>query len=218
MLETRNILLPFGLIFATISCLAFVCVGQKPVSEELVKLYYEKGREICRSTPYRIRITIEKRQPEEIVWQPSSESVMEFASANSHFRGKYLETIRIGKKTYIKQSDGTWKEEVPKRTNGTVRMVGPAVHEFVREKADGPSNESTAAFQVESRVRVEYLSDGLIYDHHNTGRVWFDDLGRFLMTESITFEPRRRIFIRRLEGYEYDETIRIEAPQTTNEQ
>lgn len=218
MLIRRNILPHAGVMVATIACLAFACIGQKSISKEEVEGYYKKAREICRSTPYRIKITIEQRVTEDGVWQPYSESVMEFAGPNSHFKRKYLETISIGKKFYIKQPDGTWKEKAHKKTNGTVRMVGPAVYEYIREKGGGPSNENTVAFQVESRFKLEYLSDGLIFDHHNTGRVWFDDLGRYLMTESISFEPRRRIFIRRLEEYEYDESIRIEAPETRSNQ
>lgn len=236
-MRTSNLLSRAGTLSATFLCLAMIGIGQTSVSQEFVDRFYQKAREICRSTPYRIKITIEDRDSEDQTWKPYSQSVTEYSGPNSHFKGKNIETISIGKEAYyIKQGDGVWKKKVPQGSRATVRNVGSPVSEWVQEKigggasdvaakngstpvtkwvqekADGMSNRSAVTFRVETRFTLEYLSDGMIYEHHNTGRVVFDDLGRYVLTESISFEPRRRVFIRRLEEYEYDDSIRIEPP------
>lgn len=223
-------------LYVLIFCFALCGVGQTPVSPTQVDGYYSRAREICRSTPYRVKTTIEDRASEEAPWRWYSQSVTEYAGGNSYHIGKNFETITFERTTYIRQPSGGWKKKVPVETSATVRQLGPPVTEWfqeatpestngetirkiqtppvikwVQQKVDGALN-ANLTFLSETWAKVKYLSDGLIFEHHNTGKVVFDELGRYVLTESITFEPRRRIFIKRLEEFEYDESIRIESP------
>lgn len=236
MLRIRHFTLFTGILVTVTFCSAFSLVGQTPVSQEVVDRHHARAREICRSTPYRIRSTIEDRTPEDVDWRPYSQSLTEYAGGNSHHKGKYLETITFERKTYIRQRDGSWKVQVPVETHATVRQIGSGMTEWVQKEGASPTNGETVrkdptpvaewvqertdlgpngfnvTFLFESWFKLQYLSDGSIHDHHNTGKVVFDDIGRFVLTETITFEPRRRVFIRRLEEFEYDENIRIVPP------
>ena len=200
----------------------FVCSAQQTISQEKWQRYHQIAQEVCRSVPYRTKITIENKMSSDETWHPYSESQMEFMAApyRSHFVGKYLETIQIGSIVYTKQSDGSWlKKDLKKEpaTKGTVQLVERISNTFTQlEKKytfmQIAGENSHVLFQADSRYKMKYLSDGIVFEHHDVDRVWFDDLGRYVKTEKITYEPRRQVFIRRLETYEYDSNIKIEAP------
>ncbi len=187
----------------------------KTPTAESMRLREQKALEVLRTTPHRIRLTIETRNTETEEWRPYSCFILEYSSNRSYERRcaePLREKIRIGKNWYSKMADGTWHLDKKVVTRGTVKYLpGTELNIEKLERNNAPDGGSVG-FGIESHSRTLNLVDGLAYEHNGTGSVWFDDQGRFVMREAITFihNPSPGRFSRRVEVYEYDESIRIE--------
>ena len=204
------------LIASLLFAAPFFSQTKTPTAESL-KLREMKALEILRTTPHRVKLTIETRNSEAEEWQPYSCFITEYASARSYERRctePFRERIRIGKDTYAKTVDGSWKLERKASGRATVKPLSPAKTEVARLAADEAPESGAAGFSVESHSTYQSLVDGMVYDNDSTGDVWFDDQGRFVMREVIVFInlPRPGRFSRRAEIYEYDPDIKIEIP------
>ncbi|MBK9153692.1 MAG: hypothetical protein IPM25_05675 [Chloracidobacterium sp.] len=192
----------------------------KTPTRDSMKLREEKALEALRSRPHRIRLTFETRNTEVEEWRPYSCFILEYSSDRSYQRRcaePLREKIRIGKNWYSKLNDGAWQLDKKVVTRGTVKYLpGTEVDIQKLDQSDAP-NGGSAGFGIESHSRTLNLVDGLVYEHNGTGSVWFDDHGRFVMREAITFihNPSPGRYSRRVEVYEYDDNIRIDIPVAT---
>lgn len=176
-----------------------------------------RAQKVLAETPHRIKFTVEMRDSTDAEWEPYSYQVREVVPPDRsylrQFTGLRLEVIKIGAATYQRSPGGDWKEVVPDGyTGGTVTQVRPPTYQ-TEEITDTVSGDSSAKkFRTNSQSTISLNRDGTIVDIKGTRNESFDESGRFVRIEYLHFNWERRRFQRNREEFEYDPTIRIEAP------
>lgn len=174
------------------------------------------AQKILRETPCRVSSTIEMRDAEESPWSLYSSQTREQIGRDKWHLiqltgpGYHRELIGIGDQTYEKISDGTWRLQGPVKayTGPTIRSVGtPVVENSVNEKKDGGRTIET-----DGKATIQIIRTGEIVNNDRKMLEWYDESGRLTRVEIFHFNFERKKFQRNIEVYEYDPTIKIEAP------
>jgi hypothetical protein len=196
------------LIFTVTAC--YSQESAKPDPAEMRTHAYN----VLRETPHRITLIVEMRDTAESEWQLYSSQAKEVVGRDRwhlvQHTGLKRELIGIGDRTYQKMPGGTWQLLPPKNsyTGATVRQLGKQVNEpTIDQKKDGGTVVETSG-----RSKMQILRTGEVVDMEGKNREWFDDTGRLTRTESEHFNYERKKLQRMTEIYEYDPTIKIEAP------
>ena len=165
-------------------------------------------------TPHRVTMTVEMRDTPESQWEAYSSQVKEVAGKDRwhlvQHTGLKLELIGIGDRTYQKVHDGTWRlrDSANSYTGPTVTQVSmPTVSSKVIEQKD-----ASKVVETRSQTTLQVNRTGEVVDMDRKTKEWFDESGRLVRVETEHFNFERKKFQRVTEVYEYDPTIRIEAP------
>lgn len=196
----------------------FSSFGQtKTATLESLELREKRAFEQMRKTPYRVMMTIEVRNSEIEEWRPYSCFITEYTAGRSYERRcaePLRERIQIGNDTYLRMPDGSWQLNEKKDPPGTPWKREPSNVEIVKLGPDAAPEDGSVGFGVRSRTRTQRPADGRVFETTGTGNIWFDEQGRLVRRESVNFSeiPSAGRFSRRVEDYEYDESIRIDIP------
>ena len=201
-------------VFVLLLGVAF-CYSQETqtVTERARQLRMDSYK-ILSSTPHRVKITIESRATEESPWELYSSMTDEVASPTrrhvvQHFGPGTLrrEYIYIDRQTYMKLlPDGPWQLLPDSYTGATVRQLGGVSSSAIDERKDGN------VVDTRSQGRLQVIRTGEIVDLDTKTKEWFDDSGRLIRTEVEQWNHDRKRFQRRTEEFQYDPTIKVEAP------
>lgn len=176
--------------------------------------YLETSSKLTKNSPFRSSVRIQTSDYSDRDWEPYSswviESVFPDRSYLSYKTGRQGDFLRIGKYLYSKEQpssswvlsedDGQRWVSIPSSPSSTPGFKGPIVEYSVLN-----NGEAGTAIKVVSKPSPgAETKDILIYIYS------FDKKGVLFRQESIAFNGRR--FVRRNENYEYDTTIKIEAP------
>lgn len=176
--------------------------------------YLETSSKLTKNSPFRSSVKIQTSDYSDRDWEPYSswviESVFPDRSYLSYKTGRQGDFLRIGMYLYSKEQlsspwvlsedDGQRWVSIPSSPSSTPGFMGPIV-----EYSVVTSGEAGTAIKVVSKPTPgAETKDILIYVYS------FDEKGVLFRQESIAFNGRR--FVRRNENYEYDPTIKIEAP------
>jgi hypothetical protein len=171
-----------------------------------------KSAALTANASYRNKATVEMGPTSSTTeWQPYSSRVVEFAYPDSNhivytsrIKGEF---IQIGKVTFQTYQNGTWvKSEVRKEspiTNPAAAIgVGGPNFEFSRTNSDG--------FDVFRIINNPEPGTKDFEKQIVTWTFWFDAKGVLFKHDSIAYNGIN--WVRTTEVYEYDSTIKIEAP------
>ena len=175
-----------------------------------------KSFELTKDVSYRNNVTVEMGSTSTTTeWQPYSSRVAAFSFPDrahiirtSRINGEF---IQIGKVTYQTYQNGTWvRSEVqkdPSITNPAAGIgVGGPNFEFSKATPDSPDGQATVFRIVKNPEPGTKDFDKQVL----TWTYWFDDKGILYKHESIGYNGTN--WVRTTEVYEYDPTIKIEAP------
>lgn len=169
---------------------------------------------ILSTTPHRVKITIESRETEESPWELYSSMTEEVASPTrrhvvQHFGPGTLrrEYIYIDRQTFMKLlPDGPWQLLPDSYTGATVRQLGGVSSTAIDERKDGNVVDTS------SHGKLQIIRTGEIVELDTKTKEWFDDDGRLIRNQIEQFNHDRKRFQRRTQEFEYDPTIKVEAP------
>ena len=176
--------------------------------------YLETSRQLTKSTSFRNLTTIQTSDYPDRSWKPYSswivESVFPDRSYLSYKTGRRGDFVRIGKYLYSKEQhsspwvrtedDGQKWASIPSHPASIPGFKGPLVEFSISEKGE----TGTVVRVVSKPTSTAESKDTLTYIYS------FDTQGALHSIESIGYNGRN--FVRRIENYEYDPNIRIEAP------
>lgn len=184
-----------------------------PTPDERSRELRKRAQAILAETPHRVTMTVEMRDSEESAWELYSSQAKEKVGRDRwhlvQHTGLKRELIGIGDQTYQKMPDGSWQLQPPAKayTGPTVRNVGePVIESAVDEKKGGTTIETNG------QGKIQIIRTGEIVNGDRKLREWYDESGRLTRVETEHFNFERKKLQRVTEVYEYDPTIKIEAP------
>lgn len=203
--------------------LALLIIGPSVVfSQEAETLRSEfraamnKSAALTANASYRNRATVEMGStPTTSEWQPYSSRVVEFAYPDSthivHTSRIKGEFIQIGKITYQTYQNGSWvqsevRKESPVTNPAAAIGVGGPNFEFSKPSSLASDGRATV-------FRIVKNPEPGTKDFETqvvTWTFWFDDTGILYKHDSIAYNGSN--WVRTTEVYEYDPSIKIEAP------
>ena len=121
------------------------------------------------------------------------------------------ETIEIKKRKYLKKSNGKWKDITDEVSGGLFSATVIENKETTEQRYLGKQTIKGQAVDVyEQKITRKYEdSEGLSV---NEEKIWIDQKGRFIMTETKSRIGDKNIFQMTV-VYEYDPRIKIAAPK-----
>lgn len=188
-----------------------VAAQDRELTTAQVWAYFTRSQKETKDTPFRERVTGELSESPRGPWEPYSSYVREsvipdrYRFVNGHTPNK--ETIQIGRVGYYRRDDGSWARSEP----GAPGISRPATMPSFRDYKCKVNENPPTVLTCESKFKSVQDKDQPRW----VNTFWFDESGILFKRESIVFNGRN--WSRQLKLYEYDPSIRIEAPRNIYE-
>ena len=203
-------------------CVCFVGGQDRIISEAEFMGYRNQASRALANTPYREKMTTETKEVNDTVWRPFSISEVEYIRPDRMYSRSTTtgvgetepstEWIRVGDKKYVKYKGRGWQSD-----DRSERPTPPPAAKAAEKSIIEYKHLGTTIFLGQTAVLIqkthirENVVNGQTFLITTTERNWIDSGGRFLQLEFLTHNPPKRS-IRQTTVYQYDPTIRIEAP------
>ena len=170
-------------------------------------------------TPYREKMTTEKRISEDGQWEFYSYQVTEYVNPgkvhNIQYTGLKLETIGIADDIYSKAPDQPWVHR--KRVTGiassapvTFPSTGPTTFQYKILRTEVVDGRNTMV--VREVAKEQRAFKGVPVEFVVTRHYWIDDNGLIVKRDDEALDPAQKTYIRHTYILEWDPSIKIEAP------
>ena len=123
------------------------------------------------------------------------------------------ERVTIGERKYLREGGGAWQLEPTDQNRYTIKGDPVRNKESKVFRSLGITNIGKVRVEgFEDLTSRKYESAKGQYTTNYLERFWIDEKGRFLRRESKITEGDNRVLMHSLSEYEYDPSIKIEAP------